>query len=595
VKLSRSVHAVAAAALVAFSVGMGATASSATTPHSHTQIQGSGSTWASNAVNQWISDVTSQGIQVVFSGVGSGQGRSDFAEGLTDFGVTDIGYQGIDPGCEPGRGCRAFAYAPIVAGGTSFPYHILVAGKLVQNLRLSGETLSKIFTYQITNWDNPEITADNNGHALPSLPIIPVTHSEPSGTSAQFTMYMNAEYPSIWQPFAEKYAHTKGFVEYYPLPSGGQTGVAQNGSDGVMNFVSSAAANGAIGFDEYSYPLAQSYPVVALLNKAGYYTEPTQYNVAVALQHAQINMDKSSPDYLLETLNDVYTAPEPQAYAMSSYSYFLIPTAANDVRMTTAKRQTLADFLQYSVCQGQKEMGPIGYSPLPSNLVLASFAQTALLGKADPNVDVSAEKNTSLASCGNPTFFAGNLKVNRLAQIAPLPPACAKQGAGPCTNNADASGTPAGGGSSQTGGGGTRAGGGSQSGDGGSQGGSGSTQGHGGGTPLGGGSSSGGGGSGGSGGSGTITPVDSSGTAANNPSTSSADPFTGSGVSDSGDGADGDGADGGAEPQPSNLAAYRSPNLTGVLAPLAVVLVLAVLVVPPLMYVLVIRRRKQGL
>ena len=37
--------------------------------------------------------------------------------------------------------------------------------------------------------------------------------------------------------------------------------------------------------------------------------------------------------------------------------------------MTTGKRQALVDFLYYSICQGQKEIGPIGYSPLPVNLV----------------------------------------------------------------------------------------------------------------------------------------------------------------------------------------------------------------------------------
>jgi phosphate transport system substrate-binding protein len=52
--------------------------------------------------------------------------------------------------------------------------------------------------------------------------------------------------------------------------------------------------------------------------------------------------------------------------------------------MTTAKRQTLADFLYYSICQGQKEMGPIGYSPLPINLVQAGFEQIAKLKTADP-------------------------------------------------------------------------------------------------------------------------------------------------------------------------------------------------------------------
>jgi hypothetical protein len=209
-----------------------------------------------------------------------------------------------------------------------------------------------------------------------------------------------------------------------------------------MNFISSAAANGAIGYDEYSYPLRKSFPVAKVENTAGYFTAPTQYNVAVALTRAKINYDQnpnhctslgySPPCYLLQNLDEVYAYNDKRTYPLSSYSYMIIPTASDDARMTTAKRQTLADFLYYSVCQGQAEMGPIGYSPLPINLVQASFDQVAELKKADPGVDLN-KRNVS--TCHNPTFVAGQPKRNYLAEIAPLPPACDKTGAGPCTGS----------------------------------------------------------------------------------------------------------------------------------------------------------------
>jgi len=97
--------------------------------------------------------------------------------------------------------------------------------------------------------------------------------------------------------------------------------------------------------------------------------------------------------------------------------------------MTTAKRQTVADFLYYSICQGQSEIGPIGYSSLPINLVQAGFTQIGKLKTADSAVDLT---NRNVSTCHNPTFIAGKPKVNHLAQIAPNPPACDKEGAGPC-------------------------------------------------------------------------------------------------------------------------------------------------------------------
>jgi len=411
---------------------------------SHAQIEGSGSSWSSNAVNQWIADVDSKGLKVVFSASGSAIGRKDYANKTTDFAVSDIGYAGTDQfgGVDNSNG-RSYAYLPVVAGGTAFPYQVKVAGQLKRNIRLSGETLAKIFTNKITNWNDPLITADNNGSALPSLPIIPVVHSEGSGSTAQFTRYLDKMYPDLWRPFQG----SAGLTEFFPR-KGNQ--IAQNGSDGVMNFVSSAAANGAIGYDEYSYALGKNYPVAKIGNTAGFFTAPTQYNVAVALTQAKINQDKSSPDYLLQNLDDVYRYNDPRTYPLSSYSYMIIPTAADDVRMTTAKRQTIADFLYYSTCEGQAEMGPLGYSPLPINLAQASFDQVARLKQADPNVDLSSRDVTT---CHNPTFVSGEPTRNYLAEVAAQPAACDKAGQGPCTGSEGTNvANPGSGGSAGTGG-----------------------------------------------------------------------------------------------------------------------------------------------
>jgi ABC-type phosphate transport system substrate-binding protein len=377
----------------------------------HAEINGSGSSWAENAVNQWVADVHSEGIEVVYNPDGDAQGRQDFANAVSDFSVTSDGYQGKDPvtGVSDTSQGRPYVYLPIAAGGTSFPYQIRYDGQQVENLRLSGETLAKIFTNQITNWDDPAITKDNNGHALPSLPITPVVQSEGSGATEQLTSYFATEFPSLWQSYSGQSSPT----EYFPR-QGNQ--IAQNGS---------------ISYVEYSFALSVNYPVAKVLNTAGYYTLPTQYNVAVALEDAQINMDQSSPDYLLQNLTNVYTDPDPRTYPLSSYVYMIEPTgtAPQETHMTTAKRQSIADFGYYSICQGQKEIGPIGYSPLPVNLVEAGFGQIDKLQQVDPGVDLTTE---NINTCDNPTFVEGQPNTNYLATIAPLPPACDKLGAGPC-------------------------------------------------------------------------------------------------------------------------------------------------------------------
>lgn len=400
-------------------------------------IEGSGSSWAANAVNQWIADVATEGLQVVFTPDGDAQGRQDFADKTSDFAVTAIGYQGVDPvtGVDDTSQGRSYAYLPIAAGGTSFPYHIVIDGHQVVNLRLSGETLTKIFTDRITNWDNPEITADNNGHALPSLPIVPVVQSEGSGATAQLTKYFATEYPSLWTPFA----HQAGMTEYFPR-QGDQ--IAEDGSSAAMNFVSSSVANGSIGYVEYSYALSENWPVAEVENAAGYYVLPTQYNDAVALERAVINEDKNSPNYLLQNLDHVYTDPDPRAYPLSSYVYMIIPTGKYpnpEPNITTPKRQAIADFAYYDICQGQREIGPIGYSPLPVNLVEAGFGQIDKLKAADPAIQIASQ---SIYTCDNPTFIEGHPSENYLAQIAPMPPLCSEVGHGPCATDATPAITP---------------------------------------------------------------------------------------------------------------------------------------------------------
>ncbi|MDQ1733069.1 MAG: phosphate transport system substrate-binding protein [Pseudonocardiales bacterium] len=537
----------ASASVLAAGLAMCAVTPADATP-AHDTIQATGSSWAANAVNQWVADVKSAGLRVSFTSTGSAQGRKDFAASINDFAISDIGYQGSDPKTgEADSSGRPYAYLPIVGGGTSFPYKILRGGKPITNLRLSGLTLAKIFTGAITNWNDPAITRDNNGSKIPSKPIIPVVHSEGAGSTAQFTRYLATMFPDLWTAFN----NNPKFTEYYPRKG---SMIAQSGSDGVMNYINSASGDGTIGYDEYSYPLGLGFPVAKIENAAGYYVLPDQFNDAVALTQAKINMDKSSPDYLLQDLDKVYTYNDPRAYPLSSYSYAVIPTSASDPRMTTPKRQTMADFLFYSVCGGQAEMGPIGYSSLPLNLVTASFDQVKKLKAADAGVDLSTQNPSN---CNNPTFDKANPSRNRLAEIAKMPPSCDKDGQGPC-----GVGVPI-------------ASGGGTNGSGAAGGGTGST---GKGTSTGGAGTGGGtaaGGTGRSNGAGPAGAGASNGVAAR----TKIDPQTGQTISANGDA--GLGAD--AVASPTDLAAFSRSGNNAPFAVLAVALLLLALVSPPLL------------
>lgn len=444
-------------------------AGSASAGGGYEAIAGSGSSWAYGIIQPWIAYLGgAYNLQIAFNPSGSSTGRKDFANGQTQFGDSDIPYQGIDPTTgQQDTSSRHYVYLPVVAGGTAFTYHITSRGHLVNNLRLSGQTITKIFTNKITNWADPEITKENGGQALPSEPIKPVVRSDGSGSTAQFTLWMDKAYPSLWRPFNGR----AGLTSIYPR-QGNQIAVAQD--SGIMNSVSSSAGEGEIGYTEYSYPLQAKYPVVYVENNAGYYVQPTQYNVAVALTKATINgcnasgsCSGSGPSYLTQNLDNVYTYNDPRTYPLSSYSYMIIPSSKTDAgnpgsAISVGQRNTLAKFLSYSLCSGQGIAGSYGYSPLPLNLVKAAFTQVEKLGPTAEGGPVSGVSITNPVtsstsnSCNNPTFVAGHLSENKLAQEAPMPLACQKATSIPCGQGTVAPGSPsragsvAGGGSGST-------------------------------------------------------------------------------------------------------------------------------------------------
>ncbi|WP_327008265.1 substrate-binding domain-containing protein [Dactylosporangium sp. NBC_01737] len=168
----------------------------------------------------------------------------------------------------------------------------------------------------------------------------------------------------------------------------------------ITNVVAAGSSNGAIGYDEYSYALGAGYPVAKVGNAAGYYIAPDPLNVSLSLTRATLNPD------LTANLDGVYAFEDPRAYPLSGYTYLILPTGADDARMTTAKRQTLVNFFAHTACTGQAGVSVMGYAPLPLNMVRAQFDQLRKLHDADPAVDVST---LDPAHCANPTFIPGDL------------------------------------------------------------------------------------------------------------------------------------------------------------------------------------------
>jgi phosphate ABC transporter phosphate-binding protein len=395
----------------------------------HDPITGGGSTWAENAVDQWVRNVwANYQWKVNYSGTGSTQGRSQYCQGTYDFGVTDIPY-GL-PNSNEVDSCpnRPYVYMPVVAGGTAIMYNLQVGGQRVTNLRLSGDTFAKIFTGVITKWDDPAIQADNPQIALPSIPVVPVVRSDGSGATAQVTIWMRQMHPQIWDAYCAKVGRPSinghcGATSLYPmLPSSNM--ISRAGDNSVAAYTAQPGNVGAITYVEYSYALNTGFPVAKLLNEAGYYTEPTAGHVAVSLLQAKLDDNPNSPTYLIEDLSSVYTDQDPRAYELSSYSYLVLPTSFQG-NFDANKGLTLADYSAYLLCEGQQQVNQLGYSALPINLVQAGQQQIQKIPGGDPRIK-------GIQQCNNPTFSADG--TNKLASNDPKPAACDQKGPVQCSS-----------------------------------------------------------------------------------------------------------------------------------------------------------------
>ena len=380
--------------------------------HAEVVVDGAGSTWSQIAVDQWRVDVARQGLTINYQGVGSTAGRTAYYQGQVDFAVSEIPFQ---TGAESGgidevaaAASRPYAYLPIVAGGTAFMYQIVVAGKRITDLRLSAETLSKIFTGVITNWNDAAITADNNGRVLPSIPIKVVIRSDGSGTSAQFTAFMADQTPGVWSAFCSRAGLGSNCppTSLYPNPPGAGF-AAQQFSDGVANFVAAPYNNGSITYVEYGYAKERGFPVASVRNVSGAYVQPTAQAVAIALQGATIRADGT------QVLGGVYEFADARAYPVSSYSYMIVPTSAAGP-FSAEEGLQLGNFILYFLCAGQQKAEQLGYSPLPRNLVQLGFDAIAKIpgAPATPNIN----------DCSNPTITGNFITGAGPAPTTPPPP-----------------------------------------------------------------------------------------------------------------------------------------------------------------------------
>src|SRR6201987_1858308 len=133
------------------------------------------------------------GITVNYDSVGSGTGRSDLYSNTVLMAGSDSPIPASEQSKVPAG--KTVLYFPVVIGPISLAYNL----PGVSNLKLNASVIAQIFQGQITTWNNAAIKALNPGVSLPSTAITTAVRSDSSGTTQNFTLYLQDAAPSVWK------------------------------------------------------------------------------------------------------------------------------------------------------------------------------------------------------------------------------------------------------------------------------------------------------------------------------------------------------------------------------------------------------------
>jgi len=278
--------------------------------------------------------------EIQYRSTGSGTGKKEFGQGLTDFAGTD---STVKDGDGPAAG--SFFYIPTVAAPITVSYNL--AG--VDKLQLSGTVLAKIFARTIKTWNDPAIAADNAGVTLPNKPIVVVHRSDGSGTTNNFTKYLVKVGGADW---------TLGSGDTVAWAADTQAG---DKNTGVAQLIKQA--DGAIGYVDFADARGANLTFAAIKNKDGKYVAASLAGATAALAGATLKDDLTY---------DPLDAAGAETYPITAPTYLLVkPT------YVSATGPLVKGFVKWLLTEGRQYADPAGYAVLPAEL------QTKALAKLD--------------------------------------------------------------------------------------------------------------------------------------------------------------------------------------------------------------------
>lgn len=309
-------------------------------------IKGSGASFPDAFYQDAIGGLsdTAPDLTVTYEAVGSSSGREAFAQQLNDFAGTDSLVKD-----DENIPADSFFYIPSTAASIAVVFNLAS----VDELNLDGSTLAKIFDRKITSWNDPAIAATNDGVELPDTDITVARRSDGSGTTKNFTKFLESAAPGDWPLGSDD------TVEWAPDTQGGQ----QN--PGVAQIVEST--DGAIGYIDFGNASELGLSMAAVENAEGAFVAPSIEATVAALEGAEL-----ADDLTYDPLN----GPGADAYPITAPTYILVRSSYDDAAVGDA----VVAFVTWLITDGADTYATeLGFAPTPAAFRTLALEQLAMV------------------------------------------------------------------------------------------------------------------------------------------------------------------------------------------------------------------------
>jgi phosphate transport system substrate-binding protein len=311
-------------------------------------LNGSGSTFQLTFQQAAIQGFksTQPNVTVNYGGGGSGKGRTDLASGTVQLAGSDSPIPSEETANFKGK---TVLYFPVIIGPITVSYNL----PGVKSLKLTPTLVADIFQAKITKWNDPAVAKVNPGVSLPSTAITIARRSDSSGTTANFSLFLQDAVPTVWKLGSDSTLN-------WPANSRGG-----NGNGGVAQIVKSTA--GAVGYVDYADAKASGLSFASVQNKDGKYIAPSTSAASAAASHASVASNL--------TFAAVWQ-PGATSYPITYQSWALVYQKQSSASTT----KLLKAYIGYLIGDGQKLLPGLGYAPLPANIDQQAKAQLSKIG-----------------------------------------------------------------------------------------------------------------------------------------------------------------------------------------------------------------------